>query len=361
MADLSDLPQKCESYPPNDSTANAGNMAAGVLDSIGGSQGCDLEQNSFSIGGKVAGPFGLASAAFAAQSNNLKKSGCQTINAVVGNYLNSVYEARCIIQNDTFSSKQIVEINQQMFLNASGAGSVIENKNCPGGMRANLNATMKVTSISSISKSSSDQIARVVSQGMENTASQLQKINEGFQATGSGSTQLSDINSTIRQELNDNSINNTISEAISKYVINQTINAQALAGGKLINVMPCEWNATALMDMQLANVVSSAYSTSTTNAISAFLKSAQAQEQVVITEGAPNAVMAMFSDNMTSIIGVIVLLALAFGVYKFMGNKPGDKLGNKPGDKPGDKPGGAFGNLAGLSKGIKMKFKRNKY
>jgi len=321
------LPQ-CQNYAPNDSTANAGNMAADVLEAIGGDQGCQLEQNSYSttgngrVGVLTPGGAGYGDFEWATQANELKKSGCQVTNAVIGNYLNSVYQARCAIKSDKTCLKTSIVVDQSANVTASGAGSKIGVKSCPAGIEWRPTSKIDATIVNSISKTTAEIIANVVQAGMENTAAQVQKIEEGFQGTSSGGIMLSDINSTMRTAIQDNSINETVTEACLAIDVKQSLNYTAVAGA-VIDSLPCIWTPDSALDLQVANIVSSAYSSQITDSIGQFLKSDQSNEQSVISEGAPNAVLALLQKNMVTIIAVAVIVALIAGVYIYSGNNKG--------------------------------------
>lgn len=318
------LPQQCHSFAPNADASNAGEMTKQLMNSIGGSQGCNLDSFYADAAGSMsAGPGGmLGHGSFSMSVGGLHKVGCQSINAVVGNFLNSVYTARCTIENDSTSETTDVEIDQNMFLSAVGPGSVISNNCPPGTSKWSESVTVNAKVVTSISKTSAQNIATTVQQGMQNTASQMQKSTSGFQATDSGVKQADEMQQKLMNASQDSSIYNTIVDNCTKFISKQSVTAQAVAGAKIINSLPCTWTPSAVMDLQLANIVSSAYSTSVTSSIGAFLKSDVAQKQVITSKGAPNVVGEMFmSGTIKYIVFGLVICILIAAIFKFKSRK----------------------------------------
>jgi len=338
------LPSSCSSFGPSKNAANAGQMTKQLMDSIGGSQGCDISSFFADYAAKASGGFGAVSGSVTGSMGGLHKVGCQSINAVVGNFLNSVYTARCLIQNDDTCGKTTVTINQNMNEMASGQGSVIENDCPPGTSRWSETASVQAKIVTSISATTSEHIATVIQQGMQNTAKQAQAITSGFQATDSGAKQANEMQQTLENNSQSTDIKNHITKLINKFNINQNVNAVAIAGGKLINSLPCTWEPNAVMDLQIANIVSSAYSSDVTNSIGAFLKSDMAQKQVIISKGAPDVVGDLFKSGsiLEYIAGALIFCIVGYAIYKFQSNKKakeklaglakGSKLGGLAGD-----------------------------
>ena len=324
--DVGNLPQKCASYPPAANADNAANSAAGILSKMSAAkQGCNISAMNASMGGKISGPLGMGSGSFSAQMSTLKKSGCQTLAAVIGNFNNSVYQARCMIQNDSTNSTTDVEIDQSANLNSLGAGSLISN-NCPGGAVWDQSASITAKVITKISAQTSENIANVVQQGLKNTADNVGKVKEGYQGTGSGVQALTSIHQQLTNASQSNEIYNHIVKLCNKFSINQSINANAIAGGQIINSLPCKWSATAVLDLQLANIVSAAYSSDITSTIAAFMSSKESQKISVVEKSVPCVVCDMFSDNTGMIIGIVVAIIVVFVIIKFAKSKKGSAL-----------------------------------
>jgi len=316
------LPSSCKSFAPSTSSSNAGQMTKQLMDSIGGSQGCDMNSMFAAVAGKADAGWGAASGSFTASVGDLHKVGCQSINALVGNFLNSVYTARCIVQNDSVQSTTNVTINQSMNQNASGAGTVISNNCPPGTTDYDQSASVSANVITTISATAADHIATVVQQGMQNTADQMQKSISGFQATGSGSKQAQEMQQQLTNSAQSSDVKNNITALISSFNVNQSLNYSANAGAKITDV-PCKWTPHAVMDLQIANIVSSAYSSDVTNSIGAFLKSDMAQKQLTKDKGAPDVVKDLFDSGsiLEYIVGAVVLCILGYAIYKFQSNK----------------------------------------
>ena len=324
--DSSKLPSSCQSYPPEQDNSNAGVMGSQLLKSMGAQEGCDLQSYYAAIGGSAsAGPGGmLGSAEFSAQMNGLKKSGCQVMAAVVGNYLNSIYQSRCVIENDSTNVVTNITIENDISFNAIGPNSVISST-C-----SNLdwaqNATIQTKALSNISSSSATTIASVAQAGLATTAKQIGRIKEGFQGTSSGSKMIQAIQSKLIQASQSSQVKNAITNIVNKYQITNTMSMSAIAGGALQNIVPCKFTQNAVIDAQLASIISNAYTASVKDSISSFLKSEQGQAISVVSEGAPNVVGAMFANNWMYIVGAIVAVVLGLFLLKFLKSKNANKM-----------------------------------
>ena len=316
------FPSSCKSFAPSTSTSNAGQMTKQLMDSIGGSQGCDMNSMFAAVAGKGSVGFGMGSASFAASVGDLHKVGCQSINALVGNFLNSVYTARCIVQNDGVKSTTNATINQNMTVNATGAGTVITNTCPPGTSDYSQSANISAKVITTISATAIQHIATVIQQGMQNTADQMQKSISGFQATGSGAKQAQEMQQQLTNSAQSSDVKNNITALINKFNESQNLTFNASAGA-VVTVVPCKWTPHAVMDLQIANIVSSAYSSDVTNSIGAFLKSDMAQQQIIKDKGAPDVVGDLFNSGsiLEYIVGAVVLCILGYSIYKFQSNK----------------------------------------
>lgn len=348
---MSNLPSQCSAYPPQGNADNVANAASTILSKMSAaSQGCDLNSFNTAIAGQISGPLGMGSAGFAAQASDLKKSGCQSLAAIVGNFTNSVYQARCIIENDDVSATTTVSIDQVVNLNAIGPGSSIQS-NCPNGSNWTQNADIKAKVISTISKTSSAKIAEIVQQGLKNTADQIGQIKGGYQGTDSGFQALSSIQSKLQNASQSSQLSNTLTKLAENFSINQGFNYNAIAGGK-IGIVPCVWTANAIIDLQIANIVSAAYTSDITSAVSSFLKSTDSQKVSVISQGVPDSIGAMFNalkSNWIVIVGIIVFLIIGVAAFKFMKSKQGQKLMQDASNK------------IGASKNISMAFRKKQF
>ena len=341
----SSYPQSCKQYQPDADSANAGNMTQNILSKLSGAKyNCDLSSFNASVAGKVSAPLDLGSASFAAQVGTLNKSGCQVVAALVGNYLNSVYQARCVIENDASKSTTQVLFNQNMSETAIGRGSSITS-NCPSGGTWSQNLTNTVTSLTSISSASQDSINAIVQAGLNNTVSQLGQIKDGFQGTGSGAQSVTTIQNTIKQQIQDSSVKNAITAAVTNFKYDQAGIFTALQGGTISNV-PCNYSQNAMIDLQIAGIISNAYTSQITESVASFLKSSASQKTGYVDPGAPNVVGALFASNWGIIVGAIALLIIGVVVIKALKTKGvQDALSKGIGQA-----GGGLGGARGLSR-----------
>ena len=321
------LPSSCQSYAPNQDNSNAGNMGSQLLNSMGAQKSCDLTSFYAAVGGKVSeGPGGLlGSAEISAQMNGLKKSGCQVMAAVVGNFLNSIYQSRCVIENDSTQSTTTVTINQSANVEAVGAGSEV---NCPDGIDINQSATVIAKVINDISTTTSNTIASVAQAGLANTAAQVGKIKDGYQGTSSGAKYLQTIQDKLIQASQSTSLKNAIAGVCNDYTVNQNGNVVAKSGGVVFS-KNCTFTQNSYLDLQLANIISNAYSSDIKSAVSAFLTSKESQDTSTYSEGAPNVVGDMFKNNWMYIVGAVVAVILGIFLLKFMKSKNAAKMFEK--------------------------------
>lgn len=321
------LPTQCNAYPPAADNSNIGNMGSQLLDSMGGQQSCDLSSFYAAVGGKAsAGPGGLfGNAEFSGQLNGLKKSGCQVMASIVGSFLNSVYQARCVIENDNSSTFDTVEINQNAYFNAIGPGSVI---NCPGGININQSANLTARVVNTISSTSANTIAGIAQAGLSNAAAQVGQVKDGYQGTGSGSKYLQAIQSKLIQASQSQSVKNAITNAVNNYKVNQNGIVNAISGGVVFSKC-CNVSQDAIIDLQLANIISNAYTTDIKDSVSSFLSNKSSLETSNISDGAPDVVGGMFKNNWMYIVGAVVAVILGIFLLKFLKSKNASKMFDK--------------------------------
>jgi hypothetical protein len=270
---------------------------------------------------------GMGSADLAASLGDLKKTGCQALATVVGNYLNSVYQAKCVIDNDLTSTTVDIMIDQSLSENAVGPGSSIGDPNCPTGASVIQDATISVKALSNVSATSQSAIASITKQGLKNTLSQLQSQKEGFQGTSTGADDITSMQTKLDNSSQDSNLNNAITNACDNISISQSTSYNALFGGTITNA-PCVVDQDAYIHAQLASIISDAYSSTISTELSSFLSSAVSNSQTLTSEGAPNP-MAIFKNQwVLMIIGGIALIAVAFFIMKMYKSKNTGKLGS---------------------------------
>lgn len=319
------LPSSCANYAPDLDTSNAGVMGSQLLKRLGANVSCDLSSYYAAMAGKAsAGPAGMfGNAEFSAQMNGLKKSGCQVLAAVVGNYLNSIYQARCVIENDSTNTVTSVEVSQNAYISAMGPGSSV---NCLGGIDISQSASIKCKALSNISSSSADAISDVVKAGMATTAGQIGQIKDGFQGTSSGAKYLQTIQDKLIQSSQDSSVKNAITAVINKYSVNPDGSIKAEFGATVNVSGVCKITQNSLLDLQLANIITNAYMATIASSLTSFLNSKEYQNTSVISSGAPDVVGDMLKNNWMYIVGAIVAVVFGVLLLKFAKSKNASKL-----------------------------------
>ena len=343
----SPYPQSCSSFPPGADSSNAGNMAQNILSKLSGaSNNCNISSTNAAAAFEASGPLGFGSVKGSAQISNLEKSGCQVVAALVGNYLNSVYQSRCIIENDVSSSVQSVIVNQSFSETANGQGSSITSFCPPNTVTSwSQSATIQVRSLQHISSASQNAMVSVVQAGLANTANQLTQVKDGYQSTSSGAQSVSAIQNSITSNIQNSSVKDAITKAITEFNLNQSITVNALNGATISNT-PCIMDQHASMDLILANIISNAYTNEITDSVSQFLTSEIGQKSKSDNQGVPDDIGAMFASNWGIIVGAIALLIIGVVVIKALKTKGvQDALSRGIGQA-----GGGLGGARGLSR-----------
>jgi hypothetical protein len=326
MSSSLNLPSQCSSYPPNANTTNMTSMGSALLNKMGMQQSsCDLSTFNAAMAGKgSAGPGGmLGSMEMSAQLSGLKKSGCQVVAALLGNYMNSIYLARCAIENDSTNIITTSSINQTANIYAVGPGSKVF---CTGGINISQTGSITARSISKISSSSANAIADIAQQGLSNTAAQIGKIKDGYQGTSSGAKSLEAIQDELQNDSQSTTVKNAITDVVNKFSVDSTGNVYALDGGVVMNSSSCIITQSSLMDLQLANIISNAYSSSVSDTISAFLQSDDSQSTSLESQGVPDTVGDMLKNNWALIAGAVVAVALGLFLVSFLKSKNAAKM-----------------------------------
>jgi hypothetical protein len=332
MSSSLNLPSKCNSYAPSKDTANLGAMGNALLDKMGiDREGCDLTSWNAAMAAKAsAGPAGLAGKVEASiQASGLTKAGCQAIAVLLGNYYNSIYTARCIIENDKTSTISSLTLSQDASLNAIGPNSRIF---CDS-LTTNLVGGITVKTISQISDTSISTIASVAQAGLSNTADQLGIVKDGFQSTDSGSKMIQGMQNELRTQAQDSNVKSAITQAKNMYTVNQNGSINATSGGTVTISGPCKITDNAWIDAQIANIVSNAYQTQISEAFKAFLSSKQSQKHISKNTGVPDDIGAMFKNNWMYIVGAVVAIVLGIILLKFLKSKNAAKLIEKASKK----------------------------
>jgi hypothetical protein len=330
-----------------------GQMLLGKLSAA--TQDCDTDSFSAEIAGKMSMGLGgmLGGAKYDASITQDSNSGCQALQTVLGNYLNSIYQSRCLINNTSALVTVNITVDQNASISASGAGTIVYPPNPSTCSRPSITqkVTLQLKDITKMSDSTASNMANIVSQGLQNTTGQLLTQSTGFQATPQGMNQIQAIQSKVKQSLADSSIANAIQNASRAIIVSQ--NGSITASNGAIVYAPCTIDQNSILDLQLAEIISEAYAATVSSELSAFLTSAQTQSADIKNAGAPNA-FSMLSNNWGIIIGAVVALILGVVVVKVIKSKTAQdalskngKLGGLTGGKLGGLTGGKLGGLTG--------------
>jgi hypothetical protein len=356
MANLTN-PSSCPSNykpVPDPENNNIGSMGAMLLGKLSAAtQDCNVSSMGLEMAAQANGLFGAVGASAGMGLHTVDTSGCQAMQTVLGNYLNSIYQSRCLINNTSSIVTVNVTVDQNASMNASGAGTIIYPPNsatCPKpSIKQKVNLSFK--DISTMSASTAADMASIVKQGMSNTMSQLGEQETGFQATPQGMSQIQGMQSKVQQSTFDTSLTNAIQSASKTITVNQ--NGSINASNGAVIYAPCTIDQDAILDLQLAEVISEAYAATVKSELSAFMETAQEQSVKITNKGAPNLFAEMFGSNMSMIIGLVIAVILGIFVVKFLKSKTAQdmlskkgKLGGLSGGKLGGLSGGKLGGLA---------------
>ena len=306
--------------PSNNNIGTMGEMLLGKLSAA--SQDCDTSSFSAQMAGKMSmGPMGLfGGGEIGASTAFVKTSGCQALQTVLGNYLNSIYQSRCLINNTSSVSSTTVTVEQNASITASGAGTKVlppDPSTCPRpSIKQKVNLQLK--DLSTMNTDTSNTMASIVHQGLSNTCEQLASQSTGFQATPQGLSAIQGIQSKVNQSLSDSTITDNI-QSVSK-TISVSQNGSITASNGAIVYAPCSIDQDSILDLQLAEIISEAYATTVSSELSAFLTSAQKASVDIKSAGSPNP-FGMFSNNWGIIVGVVIALILGVVVVKVIKSK----------------------------------------
>ena len=313
---FSSVCQQAYANPP--SPDNTAQLANNLMQNLQGATKCDLNSFYAAIGAEASGPFGLGNAKISGQINDLNKAGCQTVSIIMGNYLNSVYQARCIIDQDEQSA--VTEIDATNDINLIISGSNITLDGCPNGTNWTQSISGTVKSLNKVSAQSQSAISDVISAGLQTTANQLGDLHSGFQSTGSGAVYTTNMISKIQSASTLKNVRSNVASACTKIKF-QNLKNYVITGTDITTLFPCFINQSSIMDAQVANIVASAYSADMMSAVSQFLQSDAATKISSFDAGAPDVVGNMFKDNWMIIVGAIAALIVGFIVIKMMKDK----------------------------------------
>ena len=363
-------PSACgNNYKPQTDASNAGTMAQMLMNKLAAAtQGCDTKSMAASLSYKASAGLGgmLGGAEGRASLNMSSVDGCQALQSVVANYLNSIYTSRCIINNNTNTTGLIVTNTTNINSVASGAGSVLSfPPDCPTGPNITVSSITTLKNFSSLSVETQTQIANTVKSGMTQTLAQLQNITSAAGGTPQGSANLSTVQQKFQNEDMLTQLNNASSSVQNQITQLTNLNFAAYDGGKN-STFPCVINTNSILDLQLAEIISEAYSTSVKGEIAAVMASAISSTSTIKNLAPPSA-LDMFNSPWSAIAGIagaIVLAIIVVMVVKSGALKGAvDAAANAKGGGMGGKAGmlESMGGKAGMLESMAFRHRRRFY
>ena len=319
---------KCPNGQTPVEDSNVGTMGDMLLEKLNIPKSCNTA--SFSLGVAAEANVGLfAQGKAASQLASVNNSGCEAVSVLIGNYLNSVYLSKCIINDTKISSTKDIDIRQSANVSASGGGIVHPPVDCPGGSSINQTVHLSLKDLTRLDTVTQNKIGEVVKQGMANTVDQLLQQKTGFQSTSQGLKDLTAIQSKITTISSDTTIQKAYNEAQETIRSYQSADQSANGAGSQIWQI-CKINQESIMELQIATIISNAYASTISSELSAFMQTALSKSVEIESAGAPNIFEAVFGGgNWMIIAGVVVALIIGFIAIKFMKSKKGQAaLGN---------------------------------
>jgi hypothetical protein len=346
-------PSACgNNYKPNADASNAGTMAQMLMNKLAAAtQGCDTKSMAASLSYKASAGLGgmLGGAEGRASLNMASVDGCQALQSVVANYLNSIYTSRCIINNNTNTAGVIVTNTTNINSVASGAGSVLSfPPDCPGGPNITVSSITTLKNFSSLSIETQTQIANTVKSGMTQTLAQLQNITSAAGGTPQGSANLSTVQQKFQNEDMLTQLNNSSSSVQNQITQLTNLNFAAYNGGKN-TTFPCVINTSSILDLQLAEIISEAYSTSVKGEIAATMAGAISSTSTIKNLAPPSALDSGPWSAIAGIVGAIVLAIIVVMIVKSGALKGAvDAAANAAANAKGGGVGGKAGMLESM-------------
>lgn len=228
----------------------------------------------------------------------------------------------CIINNTDSSVVTTTTLTQNIDMSAIGPGSqyIIQ---CSGGLDITQTAGLTVNKLAKLSQTDQNSINQIVQNGLKNTADQIGQIKDGYQGTSEGGQFLSTIQNKITTSLQKGYISNNLTTALSKYSTTQVIDQDAINGGfvQLIVDGACTLDQNSYMKLQLADIISGAYTNDIMDSVTSFLTSKTSQDTSVISSGAPCVTCDVFKNNWMIIVGAVVVLVLGVGLIGILKSK----------------------------------------
>ena len=320
MSSFQNNPSSCSNnYKPDADPGNAGKMANLLMSKLqAATQGCSTTQVAAAMSYKASAGLGgmLGGMSGSASLNVAKVDGCQALQSVVANYLTSIYTARCIINNNTNTAGVSVSNTTNINSVASGAGSVLSfPPECPSGPNITVTAVTTLKNFSSLSIETKTAIADTVQSGMNTTLAQLQNITSAAGGTPQGSANLSTLQQKFKNENMLTQLNNAGSSVQNQITQLTNLNFAAYNGGKN-STFPCTINTNSILDLQLAEIISEAYSTSMKGEIAAVMASAISSSSTIKNLAPPSALDSGPWSAIAGIVGAIVLAIIVVMVVK---------------------------------------------
>jgi hypothetical protein len=337
--------QQCQSAPVDMPPDTLSSIQNSLLSQLGTTKTpCNMSSFNAAMKGSISGPLGMASGSYGADINSLNKTGCGDVGIVLQNLVNSVVQAKCSMTNLGNTANNTVTAAQLMTVKVGNNSTVYFPPDAE--WTQNLNLTFK--SYSNINSSVAQTISAIAQQGLSNTLKQLQANSNGYASTTSGSTLISNMQQNLSNKDTQSLITNNITKAINTINTSQTIGFAA--GDNSTLYLPKTLSQNALVDLQIASIITSAYSGDMSSQLKTFLDNSVIQTQKNKSGGVEDLLNALGGSGgiLPLIIGAVVVIGLGLVLMKFMKSKQGQdmmgSLSKKAGtlSQPGSLPISAF-------------------
>lgn len=314
--------QKCQKVPVDISPDTLSSIQQSLFSQLGITKTtCSMNSFNAAASASVSGPLGLGSGSLSGDINDLNKSGCGDAGIILQNCYNSIEQAKCALTNLGETSETTVNASQ--LISVKGGDNTVINAPPDADWTQDMNVTYTV--YSSIGSTIAQTLSTIAQQGLTNTLNQLQANKNGYASTTSGSTLITDTQQMLSNKDTQDSITQNISKAIEDIDVSQNI---IITGGNnsVIN-LPRTLDQNSIQNLQIAGIITSAYSGDIASQLSSFLKSSLTQKQQNTSGGLEDLFKAMEGNgSLYYIIGAIALIILGLIAIKFLKSKQGQKM-----------------------------------
>ena len=330
--------QKCQNIPTDMSPDTLSSIQNSLFSQLGTTKtACSMNSFNAAMSGSVSGPLGMGGGSASGDINSLNKTGCGDVGVVLQNLINSVVQTKCAMTDLGNTADNTVTAAQLMTVKVGNNSTVYIPPDAE--WTQNLNLTFK--SYSNINSTVAQTISAIAQQGLSNTLNQLQANKNGYASTSSGSTLISTMQQNLSNKDTQNSITKNITKAINTIKTSQNIIFSA--GDNSTLYLPKKLSQNSVVDLQIASIITSAYSGDMASQLKTFLDNSVKQTQKNTSGGLEDLMNAMKSGGiMTLIIGAVVVIALGLVLMKFLKSKQGQDMVGSLSKKAGSIPVAAF-------------------